>query len=126
MPSIAGYPLISLQGAPVPVVDQIQTWTRPGQDGIGVTKIGRRGQPFVMVSMVDVADADQAAAATDTFCAMQGGFVSVDSGSSGFHGNLLVLHVDPVEPVPIANSVGGVVNNGRFLVQHRWELVACD
>lgn len=51
--SIGTFRFLALEGQPLPDLEEVDVVARPGVNGVGLWKLGKRGSPFTIVSKVD-------------------------------------------------------------------------
>jgi len=124
MPSIGSQSFISLRGALQPFGERLEEITRAGVDGVAFRKLGKRSQPYQMMSVVDVADAAAASAEIEACKALQGTLQTVTEDNSNATEEVAVLLVEVSAVQPIATPSGGTVDgdDGTFLVRLVWTL----
>lgn len=124
MASIGGYSFITLEGGLNPGSgEQLEEITRPGVDGVAYRRIGRRGVPFRMQSLADVANAANAHSLILNYKALQGGLVTLvdETGQSWF--NVMVLRVQCSQPKYVTGMSGGLTGGQTgYLVSADWLL----
>lgn len=119
MASIGGLSVITLRGGINPGTgEQLQDITRPGVDGIAYRKVGKRGRPFTMESVVDVANAAAVTTAIANYKALQGTLVTVVENNGQTWTNVAVLNVRPAEPQKVLTATTG----SDYLLRATWTL----
>lgn len=126
------FSFISLEGSIEAVREQVELVRRPGVNGVGIWKTGRRGRPFTLRSFVD---APTKLIARELYADENQGYVSLigkdpvllawsDLNISGQESVLVaVLDVRQVDCFSIASGRGGLnANPGGFLIAD-WDLV---
>jgi len=127
MSSIGGRSVLSIDGDfDLATGEQLEDITRANVDGISYRKLGKRGHPFQLISLVDVATAGAAKAELEAYKALQGTLVTVVDDTGASVSQLAVLSVRRAGPVRrVVNPVGGV-NGGSYLLAARWDLEPTD
>jgi len=103
--------------------ERTQEISRPRVDGVALRKVGKRGRPFSMRSVVDVLTAGATADAADAYAKMMGTIVSLYDGLGNQWTELAVRDVVVDTPRRMRNGVGGV-NGGSYIVRATWTLQA--
>lgn len=128
--AIGPFSFISMRGSPDPIKMRGELIMRPGVDGVGAIRHGRRGTPFVVETMSD-ATSKQAARSlfrlyTElVFADVQPiGWSGIDLTGEQF--GVLVLDVRPVEIGALAGSTPGLYPPSLGYVIAQWDLVAIE
>lgn len=100
----------------------LQEITRPNVDGISYRKVGKRGEPFQVNTVIDLLNYPTAKTRVSDYAAMQGTLVTLVEESGSTWNNVLVLNTRHVETVPIRSSVGGITANSLVLLSMVWTL----
>lgn len=126
--SIGDFNFISLEGAVDAPGQMIAIDSRPGVAGMEFTLLARKGQPFVMMSTVDM---DSIFWADSELSAYKG---LIDEGPVWVWKNgvplvnaclVKVLNVTKVDVQQISNAVGNKLSNqSGALLTCRWDLIA--
>ena len=128
--SIGEFQFIALQGHPIPPREQPEVISRGGVDGVGVWRTGKRGEPFELVSQVDVASMDGArrlfkqyvdTIAQDPVVLVQDNY---DYSAEGW--KVVVLDVQQRQRHAIISAVGGLNSPSRAFLECAWKLVAIE
>lgn len=102
---------------------QLETFTRPGIDGVGFRKTGKRSQPTTLRTTHYVADWD---AAKDAITAYQA-LVDTDPVTIIQHstdwGTFKVMSVKQVEAKAVTSVIGSLVNNPQVLQTCEWTVI---
>lgn len=128
MPGIGAYNFVTLKGEINPGSGhQMEEITRPGVDGVAFRRIGRRGFPFKVQSMVDVATDSAAAALLSSYKALQGTVVSLTDETGQVWNNIVVLNVRPAGRKYVVAKSGGLdAGQTGYLVRCEWMLQATE
>jgi hypothetical protein len=127
--SIGSNTFIALTGEVLPPQQTVLIDDRQGLDGSEKILVGKKGQPFSLVSHVDTADYASAWALLSTYQALtaadvqqliQGGF-NYDNYTPAFR--VQVLRVSPLKVLKLAAAIGGLNAGLGFLIA-RWDLQA--
>ena len=97
-------------------------------DGTGIIRTGKRGQPFEMISGVDVATKAAAESLVASYRSIlnQGRYTLVWGGTNyqAAHNTLYVpLHLEPQMIQSCSGMTGGFVTGSGFWVEILWTLV---
>lgn len=126
--AIGNFTFIALLGNPVPPKGQPQVIARPGVDGVGIWRSGKRGEPFKMVSQVDAPSMRVARNAMAAYVAsIEQNPVALiqddyDYSSEGW--KVVVLDVVQRQCHAIISAVGGINPPSLAYLEAEWALVA--
>ena len=124
---IGTFDFISLKGGVIPGSgEQVEEITRPNVDGVAYRKIGKRGEPFEMESLVDVLDAAAAKTLLTNYKALQGTLQNLELEDGSIYSNVIVLNIRETGRQVVTNSIGGLVANSTILVRASWTLEMTD
>ena len=118
---------LSLQGSLEFQGERVDITQRRGVTGTEVTKLGKRGEPFVLISVRDEEDID---GAYNSFTLMRNlvGGPPVNVKKDGFGDNgadkVSVLNVKIVRIAAVTQSVGGFLANPQAMAVFEWTLIA--
>ena len=91
---------------------RVELFTRPGINGVGALKVGKRGEPFQLVGFRDFEDcADASADLTALIAALSGVVCSIYDNGGIEHADMLCVGVRPGKPVPVLAGTGGLSTN---------------
>ncbi len=129
--SIGDFTFVCLKGQPGVVQQEIELITRPGVDGTGLLRTGRRGQPFDLETGVDTQTLEAGRTLFNQYKALSGtdpvkmvwGAINLETAESVLFG---VLRVDLISLRPIAASVGGLNPPSGAWLQCRWNLIPIE
>lgn len=122
MASIGGYTQITIRGAvDTGAGENLENITRPHVDGIAFRKIGKRGRPVEVVTVVDVASGSAAKTEFENYEALQGTLITVVDDAANSWANVAVLSVHRAGIRAVTTPVGGV-RGGAWLLRCRWTL----
>lgn len=105
------FPFLTLQGVLVPSRQTVEREIRPGVDGIGLWKTGKRGEPFRIATSLDCATV---AAAGQVFAAYHASITSKKNlyYAGAFWGTVLIYDVVMREVRKLTTRVGGINGSG--------------
>lgn len=124
--AIGPYQFISLASVPRGAARQVEVTERPGVDGSGVVRTGRRGRPLQLASTVDVASQAVALELSLAYRELIGAdpveliWNNAFFTAAGYA--FLVLDVEAQDCRQLAASVGGL-NQGLGLLIAQWTLL---
>ena len=120
MSSIDGNTVISIRGQ-IESGDgeRVEEITRAHVDGIAFRKIGKRGAPFSMTSLVDVGSAATAKSTYTTYKATEGSLVTLVDDAGNSWANVMVLSVRRGGVKRTYTPVGGI-SGGGWLLSCQW------
>ena len=122
MASIGGESVLRMIGQIEPGSgEMLQNITRPGVDGTAYRKVGKRGAPFQITTVVDLGSDAAVKAAVSTYKGLQGTLVTLVTENSGTYTNVAVLAVREVGTRMVLTPVGGV-SGGSHLLTCQWVL----
>ena len=126
MASIGGNSVISLRGQ----IDsgegeRLENITRAHVDGVAFRKVGKRGAPFAMTSLVDCASASAAKSTFGTYKALEGTLTTVVDDAGNSWSNVAVLNVRRNSIRQVYTPVGGVAGGG-WLLSCQWVFVPTE
>jgi hypothetical protein len=123
--SIGAFSFISLEGEYDWEEQQIAIDSRPGVEGMEFTLLGVKGQPFAMISLVDVNSlADGKSLIEDYKDLVAGNPVSVWKNGEVYV-SAKVLKVTPLRLAKIQTAVGNKRSSiAGAILECRWDLVA--
>ena len=120
---IGPFQFVTLDGVPALPFEHADTIERPGVNGTGFLKTGKRGEEFEITTGVDVATWADAMTVEDDYRNLaHSGVVNITkSGMSyGTIGvGFVIRSVQVVEKFRVANSAGGLVAGGAY-VRAKW------
>ncbi len=126
--SIGPYNVAGWFGQPVPPSEQLAVEERDGVDGTEITKLGRKGQPFPLVSFVDCADIVAARAQLRDYLALKSED-PMDLVHAGVSTNIVENYLVQVLDVrsrtigAIRGLVGGLHSNSQAILIAEWLLL---
>jgi len=126
--SIGDHVFIALHGNPVPPKECVQVLERPGVDGVGVWRTGKRGVPFMMQSSIDAESMAKAAETMETYKELIGQDPvsmiqdNVDSTARGWL--VIVENVSQERCHAIESSTGGQHPPSLAWLVANWQLRA--
>jgi len=122
---IGPFSFVSLSAPPQTPHERSEIIQRPGVDGTGFLRIGKKGEPFDVESRVDVTDWATANAVAASYKAIVNAgtydltFAGINYTSAGV--KFVVTGVEVLSIKRLAKSSGGL-SNGLALVTARWKL----
>lgn len=126
--SIGSFEFIALQGSLAAPREMVAVDQRPGVNGTELTKLGKKGEPFQMVSQVDAPNYDAARALYLQYLDLVGANpVDLVQGGKGIAGeaySVAVLGVEIGRISPISRSVGGLNSPSNAFLECLWTLIA--
>lgn len=126
MASIGGRSVISVGGAMnLGTGENLEHITRPHVDGVAYRKVGKRGKPFNLQTVVDLGSGVACKTELEVYKDLQGTLVTVQDDVGVQFTNLAVLEVQRVSVVQVISPVGGV-NGGNHLLRCAWTLQPTD
>lgn len=128
--AIGNYQFTRIEGEPLVIARQGSLLSRPGVDGVGAVRTGRRGQPFTLRTAVDQ---PSLWAASQTFAEYQqlkwGDPVEIVIDSVDylqFGARYLVMEVQPLRKIPTFGAVGvlwySFAGVGGAYLEAEWQL----
>jgi len=125
--SIGAKQFVEMTGAIFYRQEQIEVINRPGVDGSGLRKLGKRGRPFTLVTkqyfatLYDAFDAIfNAWTGYKTFI----GTTTYTVTRNGVnHGDYAVLDVQEVATIPVVNPCGNATSTHTALLVCKWTLL---
>lgn len=120
---------ISLMGEFVLPSEDIEVTLRPGIDGLTFVRLGKRGHPFRIHSVVDAESYSQAQSEMEAYYALVGanpvGCIKNDFDfEAAFSMRFEVINVMPLSIRKQFAAVGGLRPPSEAIVEAEWELVA--
>jgi len=128
---IGPHTFATLAGNWTPPAEKLRVDSRPGVDGVEVTKEGKRGEPFSLESTVDCETYKDALETLDDYLELTESdpvAVTLGNETSTAHGFLCqVINVHKIRAAKVAGVVGNKQSEeaGAILVC-RWELFAIE
>lgn len=116
---------VLLEGAVEPLGEVVDDVSRPGVDGHAARKLGRKSEPFSVVSLLDVTNAAAAKTQVIAYLNQRGKVCTLVDDTLVSWANVLILEVRPFPVKRAIRIVGGLnVSNGGdgYLVRASWEL----
>lgn len=121
--SIGSYNFVTLKGAVnLGSGENLEAITRANVDGVAYRKTGKRGEPFEMISAVDLTSYSSAATTYENYKALQGTLQTLTIEGGTIYTNMAILNVVEVARQPIITSSGGQNANSTVLLECRWLL----
>jgi len=122
--AISGYSFVTFTGELVPSGGiTLEEITRPGVVGVAYRQVGKRGDPFTVQTLVDVASAASAQTLIRGYKALQGTVVPVIDGIGNAWPYVLVMGVRPNQPKYAAAMQGGLSGSWTgYLIECTWTL----
>jgi hypothetical protein len=122
--SINGLQFLCLKGEVFLRQEELETFNRGGVDGTAFRKLGKRGQPFELISIVDAPSLEDAKAGFEAYrdIVATNPVTVIKDGINW--GNYVVLRVSlaPKGIKAVANFAGGLNAPSLALLTCRWEL----
>jgi hypothetical protein len=126
--SIGEFQFITVLGHPVGPREQPEVIARSGVDDVGVWRTGKRGEPFELVSQVDVASMDGARRLFKQYVDSIGQdpvvLIQDDYDYSAEGWKVVVLDVEERQRHAIISAVGGLNLPSLAFLECAWKLVA--
>lgn len=124
---IGDFEFIAIHGEPLAPREQLDVIQRPGVDGTGFLQIGRRGEPFELLTMDD-AETRQIAEdmLVDYRALITQTPVSLTRSGVTYPWLVQVLDVQAAAISDLLGSAGGRHPPSAAVVRARWRLVAVD
>ena len=128
--AIGTFLFLELEGTPIPPQEALRLVTRPGVDGTGFSRIGRRGPEFTLTSKVDVGSNYLAQLLMSYYTVLVGQSTSLikDNIDSIAHGYVVaVLGVRPRACHALVTTCGGGLNWPSYAwLEAIWRLRAIE
>jgi len=127
---IGDFQFLALHGAPVGLSEQLLVLSRPSVDGVAIWKLGRRGRPFSLRSVVDATSFEAARAMHDRYLGLKGADpVDLVWSDIELTTEKIMVAVLDVRPVPgrtrsMLTLVGGLNPPSLGWVECDWDLIA--
>lgn len=102
---------------------QLETFTRPGIDGVGFRKTGKRSRPATMRTTHYVADWAAAESAITAYQALVDVDPVVIIQHSNSWGTFKIMSVKQVEAKAVTSVIGSIVNNPQVLQICEWTIL---
>lgn len=121
---LGNFDFLSLDGPPDLQQERVELIARVGVDGIAALKVGRRGQPFVLVSRRDTDDLRAAKQLLDDYKESIGGDAVSLTWADQECGKVLATNVRVLEMSALIGSTGGLSSAGLGWLVAEWIVVA--
>jgi hypothetical protein len=120
---------VSIIGTWIPPAEQVEVDQRPGVDGTQVTKVGKKGRPFTVLTRVDTNDYPAAHDALQRYQGLidgepitmiQGG---VSSDTLGFKVQILDVQPRRIQAIKNPSGAGAKSSDGTGWIEAVWQLI---
>lgn len=124
--SIGSFNFIDMSEFPPSTRESVEVETRAGVNGHSLWLTGKRGMPFSVRTIVDVATVTAGGLLMAQYEAVVGSQATVVYAGVPFNKTFDVLNVAPVENRKILLGIGGVSGTSGALLVADWSLVAIE
>lgn len=121
--SIGAYQFASIRGAIFKPQEQLEILTRPGVNGNGLRRLGRRGKPFELVTVAFYADLTAAKTALEDYQTLPGSVALTLTRSGVDHGDYNVLEVQEVDTFAVTTPCGNADPTATACMILKWTLL---
>jgi len=113
---IGTYQFISVKWPANPMGERLSEITRPGVDGVGYKKEGKRAEPVVIEASVDADDAAATVTWMTNLKALEGTLQTIYDDHGQSFTNVGILEVRRRLPMKVETATGGVSTNKKYLL----------